>query len=144
MAQTVEQALRDAVIYSDSQPYVLVKLPNTSITAAAGVIAEIGEAFCALLVDKDEVTLIIQEAAWEDFARRLPGHELSSHRYRLITLDVPLEPDLIGFIAHISAALAAADVSILPLAAYTRDHLFVSVEQFEDAVSVLEKLKSNS
>jgi hypothetical protein len=144
MPQTVKQALNAASFYSDSQPYAFARLPSTAITAAAGVVAEIGEPFCALLVDKDEVTLMIPAEAWDDFAKRLPGSTLSSQRYRLITIDVALEPDLIGFMAHISRALADAGVSILPFAAYTRDHLFVPEENFSLAMTTLEKLKVNS
>jgi uncharacterized protein len=144
MPQTVQQALNAASFYSDSQPYAFVRLPAAAIMAAAGVVAEISEPFCALLVDKDEVTLMIPAEAWDDFAKRLPGSTLSPQRYRLITIDVALDPDLIGFMAHVIRALADAGISILPLAAYTRDHLFVTEENFELAIATLEKLKSKS
>jgi len=144
MPQTVKQALSAASFYSDNQLYTFARLPAAAIMAAAGVVAEIGEPFCALLVDKDEVTLMIPMEAWDDFVKRLPGHTLSPQRYRLITIDVTLEPDLVGFMAHISRALAEAGVSILPFAAYTRDHLFVAEENFNTAIATLEKLKANS
>lgn len=144
MAQTVSQALKAASFCSDGHPYAFAKLPPAAIMAAAGIVAEIGEPFCALLADKDEVTLMIPAEAWDDFAKRLPGHTLSSQRYRLITIDAALEPDLIGFMAHISRALADAGVSILPFAAYTRDHLFVAEDNFDLAIATLEKLKMKS
>jgi hypothetical protein len=142
MAQTVRQALSQAEFYSDDTHYVLVKLPARAVTAAAGVIAEIGEPFSALIVDKDEVTLLIPAEGLEEFAERLPHHQANSKAYRLITIDVELEPDLVGFIAHISSALADAGISILPYAAYFRDHLLVLSEQYEAAKAVLEKLKT--
>jgi hypothetical protein len=144
MPQTVKQALSEATFYSDGQPYTFARLPPAAIMAAAGVVAEIGEPFCALLVDKDEVTLMIPAEAWDDFSRRLPGHTLASQHYRLITIDVPLDPNLVGFMAYISQALADAGISILPFAAYTRDHLFVAEEHFNGAIAALEKLKVNS
>ncbi len=143
MTQTVESALAQATFYSDGQNYALVKLPTRAITAAAGVLAEIGEPFAALIVDKDEITLIVEEEGFEELAVRLPGHTLSPTIYRLVTLDVELVPELIGFMARISTTLAAADVTILPLAAFSRDHLLVPAAQFDTAVKSLEALKSS-
>jgi hypothetical protein len=142
MAQTVEQALAAAIIYSDNVDYGLIKLPARGITAAAGSIAEIGEPFAALITDKDEVTLLIPVEGVEEFADRLHNYEVSAITYRLITLDVELDPQLTGFIARISAALAAAGISILPYAAYTRDHLFVPADQFDNALAALKQLQT--
>lgn len=142
MAQTVEQALSQVNLISDSSEYALVKLPPKAITAAAGVVAAIGEPFCALIADKDEVSLLIPAEAVPDFVSRLPGHTLAEKRYRLITLDVALDLSLVGFMAAISRALAEAGVSILPYAAYSRDHLLVPADQFELAIRTLQQLKS--
>lgn len=143
MTQTIAQALKQARFYSDGAIYQLVKLPPTAITLAAGVIAEIGLPFSALIVDKDEISLIAVKEALDEFSTRLRGQEIAKIRYRLITIDVVLEPTLTGFIALIGAALAAEKISILPLAAYSRDHLLVPETQFETAIKALEKLKSD-
>lgn len=144
MAQTVRAALQAARFYSDDQPYDLIRLPARAITAAASVIAEHGEPFAALLVDKDEVTLILPAGVAADFARRLPDMTISPIPYRLITLDVELEPTLTGFMAAISRALAALNISILPLAAYSRDHLFVPADKYDLALAALQKLQSEA
>lgn len=143
MPQTIESALAQATFYSDDQPYALVHLPSRAITAAAGVLAEIGEAFTALIVDKDEITLILRAADLDDFAHRLPGHQQSETHYRLITIDVVLEATLTGFMARISTALAAAHIPIIPIGAFSRDHLLVPKAHFVTAISVLETLKSS-
>ena len=142
MVQTVQQALDSATFYSDSQDYLFVQLPASAMTAAAGVVAEIGEPFCALLIDKDEISLMLPSEAWADFEKRLPGASISRQTYRLITMDVVLEPDLIGFIAHISQALANSGISILPFAAFSRDHLFVPAGQVETAIALLKSLQT--
>jgi hypothetical protein len=143
MPQTVEQALKAAQLYSDNIEYRLIHLPPNAITAAAGVIAEIGEPFAALIVDKDEVTLVIPAEAVEVFARRLRDHRLSDSTYRLITFDLELEPTLTGFIARIATALAEAQIPILPFAAFSRDHLLVPSTQFDAAWAALTALLSN-
>ena len=142
MPQTPSDALQQATFYTDDQPYRLVQLPAKAITAAAGVIAEIGEAFCALIVDKDEVTLMIPQDALDDFGDRLPGHE-SGETYRLITIDAILSPDLLGFMATVSTALAEAGIGVFPYAAYSRDHIFVPQGQQQTALTTLQALQTD-
>jgi hypothetical protein len=141
MPQTVEDALKDAEFVVDEDTYRLVKLHPRAISAAAGVVAEIAEPFCVLIVDKDEVSLVIPEDAVEDFAHRLHEHELGE-TYKLITVDAVLQPDLIGFMARISSALAAAEVGVFPYAAYSRDHILVPAAQVDRALDALNALKS--
>lgn len=138
---TVEEALKAATLYSDNQLYKFVKLPPNAITVAASIVAEAGIAYFALLVDKDEVTLMLPDDVLDVFSKRLIDAEISETHYRLITFDVVLEPTLVGFMAHISTALAQENISIMPFAAYSRDHLFVSDEQFDLAINILERLK---
>lgn len=142
MSQTIQQALQQATLYSDDLSYRFVRLPAKAIMLAAGIVAEAAHPFMALLVDKDEVTLMIEQEDYEYFHKRLRDATTSTIVYRLITLDIELEPTLVGFMAHISAALAAADISILPFAAYSRDHLFVAEADFERAMSILEQLQT--
>jgi len=141
MPLTAAEALKQAVLYTDNQDYALVKLPPKAITAAAGVIAQVGEPFCALLVDKDEVSVVIPQEAWEDFQSRLPDHTVSPEYYRLLTFDIVLDFNVIGFMALVSGALAEAGVSILPLAAYSRDHILVAAAQLDRALGALRELQ---
>jgi hypothetical protein len=140
MGGALEQILKSASLYTDEQTYVIAHLPPGAITAAAGVLAEVGEPFGAVVVDKDEVTLILPSVWWDDFKHRLPEHEVAGP-YRLITFDLPLELDLVGFMAAVSGALAAASVPIMPVAAYQRDHLLVPAGQFDAAWAALEALR---
>lgn len=142
--QAIREALVRANFYSDGDSYVLAQLPAKAIVAAAGVVAEIGEPFCVLIVDKDEVSLLVAAEALEHFGGRLRGHVANQQRYRLITIDAVLEPTLVGFMAYISAALAEAGVPIFPYAAYSRDHVVVPADQFEKAMETLERLKAEA
>ena len=142
MNQAVQQALRQAQLYSDGIDYSIIKLPPRAITVAAGIIAEIGEAFCVLIVDKDEVSLIIPTEAINDFARRLKNYSANPMPYRLITFDLVLDFALFGFMAVVSTDLAKAEVPILPIAAFSRDHILVPSSQFDIALQVLQKLQS--
>ncbi|MEQ8673359.1 MAG: ACT domain-containing protein [Aggregatilineales bacterium] len=139
--QTVEQALADMTLYSDDTAYVFVKLPARAITLAAGLIAEVGSPFSALIIDKDEVSIMIVDEAIEEFAERLFDFSVSAEKYRLITFDIALDLSMVGFMAKISTALAKANVSIMTYAAYTRDHILVTEKQFDIAMKTLQDLQ---
>ncbi len=144
MSQTVDGVLRRASLYSDGRHYRILKLPPIAAALAVGVVAEIAMPFCALIVDKDEVTLMIPDEARSTFSSRLRGAIVGERAYRLITLDAALDPDLVGLMARIAAALAAAGIPILTFAAYSRDHVFVSSDDFEAALRALQQLQDES
>lgn len=126
-----------ARLYSDEALYTLVHLPPTAITAGAGVLAELAEPFSAVIVDKDEVTLILPADKWTYFQERLVDWQAAGP-YRLITFDLPLDLALTGFMAIVSRVLDEAGIPLLAVSAFERDHLLVPAEQFEAAVSALE------
>lgn len=142
MAQTLSDALRDSRLVSDDYRYCFVKLPVNALTAVAGVIAQAGTPFSALILDKDEVTLMIEEDDFEQFKKRLPYHTLSDIRYRLITFQAVLDPNLVGFMASVATALADENISVMPFASYSTDHIFVNEDDFEQAITALEALKA--
>ncbi len=141
MSQTVADALRRASLYSDGRIYRMLKLPPNAITLAAGVVAEIGLPYCALIVDKDEVTLMIPDEAQKAYSARLRAAITSEREYRLITPDAALAPELVGFMALIAQSLASANIPILAVSAYSRDHLFVSSDDFDTAMRTLQRLQ---
>ena len=146
MTQTIEQVLTQAKFYTDGQDYALIQLPSRVIMLAAGILAEVADPFTVLIVDKDEITLMIPDELVVEFEKRLsrvPEHKISDIKYRLITIDLELEPDLVGFMARIATTLAQANVTILPIAAFSRDHLLVPSTQAETALKALEDLKAS-
>ncbi len=140
MITSLSEALASLKVFSDKVAYSIIKLPRRAISAAAGIVAEIGEPFTALIVDEHEVTLVVPSEALAEFAKRIPGHITGQKTYKLITLDVELDLSLVGFMAYISQTLASAGIAIFPLAAYSRDHLLVAADQFEQAMQILDKL----
>ena len=141
MCQSVADALRRANLYSDERIYRMLKLPPNAITLAAGVVAETGLPFCALMVDKDEVTLMIPDEAQRAYSARLRAAITSEREYRLITLDAVLDLELVGFMARIAESLASAGIPILTFAAYSRDHIFVASDDFDTAMRTLQRLQ---
>ena len=130
------QAFSQAALYTDGINYWLVHLPPTDLATAAALLAEIGSPFCALIADKDEITLLLSQPAWERVAAHFPDHRVAAP-YRLITFDLPLDFELVGFMALVSGVLARARVSILAISAFERDHIFVPAASFRTAWDAL-------
>jgi hypothetical protein len=130
------QAFSQAVLYTDGIDYRLVHLPPAGLPTAAALLAEIGSPFCALIADKDEITLLLAQRVWERIAARFPDHRVAAP-YRLITFDLPLDFELVGFMALVSGVLARARVSILAISAFERDHIFVPAASFQTAWDTL-------
>lgn len=57
--------------------------------------------------------------------------------WRLLTFDVVLPFDLVGFLAEVAGVLADADVSIFALSAYSTDHILVKDADLDTALERL-------
>ena len=62
----------------------------------------------------------------------------------MITLEVHSSLEAVGFLAAITARLAAAGIGVNPVSACFHDHLFVPAERAEDAMSILEGLAAEN
>lgn len=141
MNHSAKEVLSQTPLYTDEVIYTLIKLPASAIWAGAGVLADLGEAFSVLIADKDEVTLVMALEAWqEEYFKRLPGAEQHGE-FRLITFDMVLEFSLTGFMAIVATILAEAGVSVIPLGAFSRDHVLVPADSFEKAWTALQASK---
>jgi hypothetical protein len=56
---------------------------------------------------------------------------------RMITLNIHSSLDAIGFLAAITARLAAAGMGVNPVSGYFHDHLFVPADRVEEAMTIL-------
>ncbi len=89
----------------------------------------------AVIVDKNETTVIIQEECVKS------GDALEIERgWRIMTFDMVLPFGLVGFMARISTALADAEVGIFVISAFSTDHILVKEEDLEKTVRVLTEL----
>jgi uncharacterized protein len=83
-------------------------------------------------------TLIVEHQAASQAG--LSGTFLS----RMITLEVHSSLSAVGFLAAITARLAAAGMPVNPVAAYHHDHLFVPADREEEAMAILESMARNA
>jgi hypothetical protein len=95
--------------------------------------------FSALIVERDEVSLTIERAAWETLpiAKQAVA---TAGPYRAITLDLRIDLGVSGYLLHAAERLAAAGISIVPQCAFQKDHLLVRSADAEKAMRILAAL----
>ncbi len=71
-----KSAVQVMALPTDDTAYRFIRLPATCAAAAAGVLAETADPFLALIVDKDEITLVLPDGVVNDYAERLDEHRL--------------------------------------------------------------------
>jgi uncharacterized protein len=89
-----------------------------------------------LLRDPHEVTLLLDEEDWRAMRHAARDARVEAG-FRLVTLDVELPWDVVGFLAHVAGILAAAGVPVGALSAFSRDHLLIKQDDLGKALRVL-------
>jgi len=69
---------------------------------------------------------------------------VGAFRCRMITLNIHSSLEAVGFLAAITARLAAAGMGVNPVSAFYHDHLFVPAERGEEAIAILWQLAAES
>ena len=88
------------------------------------------------LRDEHEVTLLLEETDWRPMRHAVRDARVESG-FRLLTFDVELEWNVVGFLAHVTQLLAAAGISCGALSAFSRDHLLVKQDDLGTTLRVL-------
>lgn len=86
--------------------------------------------------DKFETTLLLDEIDFETI--RYAIREAKTERnFRLLTFEIVLDFTVVGFLAEISRILAEADISIVAVSSFSRDHFLVKQDDLAKALKVL-------
>ncbi len=114
----------------DVREFAFCSVPDEEAALAPRVWATVHEA--------EGMTLILE--AGEARERGFPVEAT----WALVTLTVHSSLGAVGLLAAVSAALAAAGISVNAVSAYYHDHLFVPWEERRRALSVLQRLSEES
>jgi uncharacterized protein len=132
------ELLRNAKVEVAPETYVLVGLRHADWARLLEnpELSPRPESNFLLLRDPSEVTLLVEESDWG--AMRHAAREARVEAgFRLVTLDVELGWDVVGFLAHVTRILADASVPVGALSAFSRDHLLIKQEHLGNALRVL-------
>ena len=118
------------------EDYVFASLPCGRMAEAVALLAVApAGTFVALVRERDEIGLTLPDALRDRLA---PLAAAIAGPFRVLTFDVTLPLDLVGFLAPAAVRLAEAGVSIVPQCGFRTDHLLVRAEDLAAALRVLE------
>ena len=89
-----------------------------------------------LLRDEHEVTLLLDETDWQTMRHALRDARVEGN-FRLLTFDIKLDWNVVGFLARVTEILADAGISCGALSAFSRDHLLIRQDDLGTALRVL-------
>jgi hypothetical protein len=89
-----------------------------------------------ILSDKYEVTLMLDEIDYRTCRHAIREAKIEGG-FRLLTFEVVLDFNVVGFLAEVSRILAEAGISIIALSAFSRDHLLIKQDDLARALKVL-------
>jgi hypothetical protein len=88
------------------------------------------------LKDEHEVTLLLDETDWRTMRHAVRDARIESG-FRLLTFDIELDWNIVGFLARVTQILAEAGISVGALSAFSRDHLLIKQDDLGTALRVL-------
>jgi hypothetical protein len=77
-----------------------------------------------LLRDAQEVTLLLEEEDWKTMRHAVREARVETD-WRLVTFDVELPWNVVGYLARVTEILAAEGIALGALTAFSRDHLLI-------------------
>ena len=119
----LEEYLKSGTAYVWKETFAIIKAKKIDSLAFSNI------------VDQHEITTILDESRIdkENVVEIMKG-------WKIITLDIVFPPNVVGVTAKIATALADANISIMPIAAYSRDHFLIQKESIDKAVTIFENL----
>lgn len=95
-----------------------------------------GEAPYLFFRDDREVTLVLEQSDWRRIRHAARDAKVEGG-FRLVTFDIELDWNVIGFLAHITSLLAARNISVAVLTSFSRDHLLIRQDDLASALRIL-------
>ena len=118
-----EDYFKNGKVYVWKETFAVIKSKKTYHGAFANII------------DKNETTVIIDQSKFNE----KDAIEIESN-WKILTFDMVLPFELIGFMAKVSQALADEKISIFAISAYSTDHVLVKEKDLSKAITKLENL----
>lgn len=86
--------------------------------------------------DGFETTLLLDEIDFGTLRHAIRDAK-TERNFRLLTFDIELDFSVVGFLAFVARILAEADISIIALSAFSRDHVLIKQADLARCLKVL-------
>jgi hypothetical protein len=135
---TASELLRTAKVIVAPETFVLVSLTREEFSELirSSAIGPVGVAPYMIFWDRYEVTLLLAQT---DFAAVMSSAPLAKTEsgFRLLTFDLMMDLDTVGFLAEVSRILAADGIAVFAVSAFSRDHLLIRQDNLAAAMRAL-------
>ena len=123
---TSKELLRSSRVVVAPETFSLVSVSHTEFSRLLhnSDLSPRGAAPFMIFSDKHEVTLVLDEIDFEKLRSAL-GDAKVARQYRMLTFDIELDLNIVGFLAEVSRILAGAEVPVIALSSFSRDHLLI-------------------
>ncbi len=91
----------------------------------------------ACIQDQNEITVVVNETLLKTLAQNIFE---TNEGWRVITFDMILPIELVGFIAKVATVLAEENIDILTFSAYSTEHVLVKETDLQKALNKLQSL----
>jgi hypothetical protein len=135
----IPQILREMRWRIRPERFTLAGIEPHELPVALRLLASVTAPFFQLIVEPGMLTLVLPQEEWRALRPAFPSARVEQP-LRLIAFDVDLPPDLVGFMALLSGALADEGVTLLVICSYARDSLLVREADLERAAAAIERL----
>lgn len=86
--------------------------------------------------DGREITLLLDSVDYQTCRHALREAKVEPN-FRLLTFDLVMDFNVVGFLAKVSTIFAEANISIVALSAFSRDHILIKQDDLAKALKVL-------
>lgn len=137
-SKTVLDLLRETRIEVAPATYVLLGLSHQNWTRLLEnpELSPHGDAPFMIFRDQREVTLLLEEDDWLRI-RHAARDARVERDFRMLTFDLELPWNVVGYLAQVTEMLAAAQIPVGALSSFSRDHLLIKQEDLGNALRVL-------
>ena len=134
----VEGLLRQTSVQVAPSTYFLIGLRHEDWTRLLQnpELSPRGDAPFMLMRDEHEVTLLLDETDWRTIRHATRDARVEGG-FRLVTLDLELDWNTVGYLARVTEILARAGISCGALSAFSRDHLLIKQDDLGTALRAL-------
>lgn len=131
--------LRQMRLQVRPERFALVGMHPRERPVALRLLGLVQSPFLQLISEPQQLTLLLPERDWNELRPAFAQASVQAP-LRVISFGLDLPPDLVGFMATVSAALAQAGVPLLAVCAFSQDHLLVLDPYLIAARQALEEL----
>ncbi len=117
--------------------FVIVGVPKDQSDKVKAKIRDFSDGFNSVVFGEDKITLILPQRNWEQIERSFYDFELQKDR-KLITFDINLDRDVVGYLDVVTSLLAKNGISAGVVSTYFKDHILVKESDEDNAINILQ------